>query len=272
MLNPNCSELVVQLKLTEAKDIKKALKKIEEVTGWEVSLHKAEYKDKKILHKHKRIPIDQVTKYRVRIGINKKKLTKEDEKEYIEKWDLVHGTIIPLVLFDSKTNGYVDISVLEGYSNTYGLNFQAEQHCVKRDFPILAEILRLFPDSHWATYDGGSSKVFGHWLLKKGYKKELMREKNSTEIHLEYYSECEEYVKHSIWEEKLIEQISTGKCTICNEEVFTNINDRIYSNIPFLNAGTRYIKKDEEGNILLDITVEKDTCEDYWEKKKKSLQ
>jgi len=172
----SCSELVTHLAITELEEIKEALRNIEKITGWKVGILNDELVPSKTpLYQKKQwifvynfhpIEIDKITidEAEERVGILRNILPKEAYNCISEIYR--DEILIPLVLFNKNTGAHLYVSLGDAYCSSFGLTFQAEQHCVTRDFPALADIIESYK-SNWHVHDGGSSEDFIEWCTKE---------------------------------------------------------------------------------------------------------
>jgi len=172
----SCSELVTHLAITELEEIKEALRNIERITGWKVGILNEElvpsrtplYERKPWMFEYNFHPIeiDKITidEAEEKIGILRNILPKEASNCIPEFYR--DEILIPLVLFNKETGAHLFICLEDPYCSSFGLTFRAEQHCVTRDFPALADIIESYK-SNWHVHDGGSPLDFIEWCTKE---------------------------------------------------------------------------------------------------------
>jgi hypothetical protein len=182
VLNPNCSELVTHLEVTEYGDVLRRLGEIiEHCEGWTMcviyEVHKKNPEtnrmdwtgsflfpiNREILHE---IVYVADGPHGIEIIIDGKKLfEKWAERLVYENEQYIYGVEgrIEKPIEVNHTIYGPDFGMGDGYSDENCLTFRLTQHCCENEFPIFRQIVNLF-NSDVAPYDGGSDEDYRDWL------------------------------------------------------------------------------------------------------------
>ncbi|MEW5821095.1 MAG: hypothetical protein AB1782_12960 [Cyanobacteriota bacterium] len=210
LLNPNCSELVTYLGITEIEDIKHVLKDICNKFNYEVKLKaysKEEFKplkgfsiDLEKLNINKDINVLTYDSFLLKesliYDLEENLITEEFYQKHKEdeiqlkriiasKHNLQEDNIgyCYLALEDQEGNFVtLNYTLCPDYDETPGLSLQASQHCITEEFPILGNVYLMAPDNYnYYAFDGGSTNDFEIWLGVKN--PELIDKKKKSLIY-----------------------------------------------------------------------------------------